>query len=316
MKNRIFIVFLLLSFTILSQKKFSKELSVTTDNDLYVSFKRDRYYTNGIFLSYSYLSKFSNTNLDKKIIEWQLSHEMYSPFKPVVPLKKDHDRPFASHLFGGFSVKNVFKDHKIFKFSLEIGVLGPAAFGEEIQDFIHSTFNLIEAQGWEYQIQNALSFSFNTSFIQRLFMNEARYFDINWDSTIQLGTVYTEVNSGINLRVGLLPLQEIMNSIAYKTQLNGDNTNHYSASESFFFIKPMFSYALYNATIQGSFLNKTSEVTQEIIPLIFKVELGVKFTLKNLNFGYSYNYNTNKSKELRYIDGNQFGKITFNYSWN
>ena len=68
MKNRIFIVFLLLSFTILSQKKFSKELSVTTDNDLYVSFKRDRYYTNGIFLSYSYLSKFSNTNLDKKII--------------------------------------------------------------------------------------------------------------------------------------------------------------------------------------------------------------------------------------------------------
>jgi lipid A 3-O-deacylase len=316
MKKSIFIVFLILSFNTLSQKKFSKELSVTSDNDLYVSFKRDRYYTNGVFLNYSYLSKVKDVKIDKKIIEWQLSHEMFSPYKPIAPLKKEHDRPFAGHLFGGFSVKNVFKDHKIIKFSIEIGVIGPAAYGQEIQDFIHTTFNFKQAEGWEYQIQNALSLSLNASFIKQLFMNEANFFDLNWENHVQLGTTYTAVNTGINVRLGLLPLQKIMNSIAYKTQLNGSHTNYYNEPESFIYIKPLLSYALYNATIQGSFLNNTSEITREIIPLIYNLELGIKFTLKKFNFGYSFNYNTSKSKGLRYINGNKFGKITLNYSWN
>jgi len=88
------------------------------------------------------------------------------------------------------------------------------------------------------------------------------------------------------------------------------NQNH------FFFIKPMLRYVAYDATIQGSFLNKTSQVTKEIIPFVFSFQLGIKFTVQNFNFGYYFNYNTNKSKGLRYVNGNEFGRIILSYRWN
>ncbi|WP_410477238.1 lipid A-modifier LpxR family protein [Polaribacter sp. Hel1_85] len=44
----------------ISQEKFSKEISLITDNDLYVSTVRDRYYSSGIFLAYRYLSEKKN----------------------------------------------------------------------------------------------------------------------------------------------------------------------------------------------------------------------------------------------------------------
>ena len=75
----------------------------------------------------------------------------------------------------------------------------------------------------------------------------------------------------------------------------------------------MLRYALYDATLQGSFLNKGSEVTKELIPLVFDIQFGLKFTVNRFNFGYIFNYNTSKSKDLRYTYGNKYGTINLNY---
>ena len=56
-------------------------------------------------------------------------------------------------------------------------------------------------------------------------------------------------------------------------------TNSFREIESFIYLKPMLRYALYDATIQGSFLNKKSLVTKELIPLVFELELGIKLLL-------------------------------------
>ena len=87
---------LLLFFTveIFSQEKFTKEFSIVTDNDLYISIEKDRYYSNGLFLSYRYIpTKFNETQ--KKIITVTLGHQIYTPFKSTVVNKILHDRPFA-----------------------------------------------------------------------------------------------------------------------------------------------------------------------------------------------------------------------------
>ena len=75
----------------------------------------------------------------------------------------------------------------------------------------------------------------------------------------------------------------------------------------------MISYVFYDATLQGSFLNKTSPVTKEIVPLVFTNEIGFRFNFNRINFGYAFNYNTNKSKELKYPNGHRYGRITLNY---
>lgn len=313
MKYRLLFCFFFTSFCFYSQQKFSKELSFTTDNDLYVSPNRDRYYTNGFFLEYKYLAKNENNKLEKKIIEWQIGHEMYTPNKAIVTSIFLHDRPFAAYLYGSFGINKIYKKNKILKTSIQLGFIGTNAFGKELQDFIHDIYGFNKAIGWKHQIKNAIGINFDTSYIRFLIKNEANTFDISWVNAARLGTVYTNISSGFYMRVGFNPLIKIINSIAFNTHLNDKNTNSVRKTESFFFIKPTLRYAFYDATLQGSFLNKGSEVTKELIPLVFNIELGLKFTANRFNFGYIFNYNTSKSKELRYTYGNKYGSINVNY---
>jgi hypothetical protein len=313
MKNNLYFFLIFIPFCFNAQQKFSKEISLVTDNDLYVSVDRDRYYTNGTFIDYRYLAKNKNENLEKKIIELQIGQEMYTPNKAVVQDISLHDRPFASYLYGSVNIKRVYKKNKILNTSVQVGVVGPGAFGEELQSFIHDIYNFDEAVGWEYQIQNAFALNFDAEYASLLTQNKAGNLDVFWVNTARLGTVHTNVSSGFNMRFGLVKLQKMMNSIAFNTHLNNESTNYKREVESFFFIKPTLRYALYDATIQGSFLNTSSEVTKEIIPLVFNVSLGFKFTANRFNFGYIFNYNTSKSRDLKYTYGNKYGTIALSY---
>ena len=67
MKYLFLLLLLFLTVESFSQEKFTKEFSMVTHNDLYISIEKDRYFSNGLFLSYRYITtKFNETH--KKII--------------------------------------------------------------------------------------------------------------------------------------------------------------------------------------------------------------------------------------------------------
>ena len=309
----LFYFLFLMSFFSFSQEKFAKEFSFINDNDLFVSIKKDRYYTNGIFLSLRYMSENNKNNLEKRIIEWQIGHEMYSPYKVIVENISLHDRPFAAYLYGSFGINRIYKNNQIFNTSLQLGVIGPAALGKELQDFIHDIYGFKKAVGWKHQIKNSFGINFNASYSKHLVKNASNYLDITWINKGEIGTINTNISSGFYGRIGFKPLQSIINSIAFNTSINNDKTNFVREAEAFLYIKPMFNYVFYDATLQGSFLNPSSDVTRELIPFVFDIEVGIRFTANRFNFGYAYQYNTNKSKELRFTNGNKFGTILINY---
>ena len=313
MKYILLFYFCFISFCIVSQQKFSKEFSFVTDNDLYVSFDRDRYYTSGIFLNYRYLAKNNNKNLEKRIIEWQIGHQMYTPNNPTFIRIDMQDRPFAAYLYSSFGIKKVYKNNVILNTKLQLGIIGPEALGQNLQRFIHNIYGYKEPVGWKYQIKRALGLNLGTEYIYFLGKNKSNTFDVSWIGKGNLGTVHTDFSTGFNFRIGLIPLQGIDNSIGFNTNLNDDSTKDKRAIESFFYLKPMLRYTLYDATIQGSFLNTSSPVIKELVPFVFDVEVGFKFTLNRYNFGYIFNYNTSKSKGLRYTYGNKYGSIIMSY---
>lgn len=300
-------------FSQISQKKFSKEISLVTDNDLYTSLINDRYYTSGIFFSYRTVSKKINPKLDKKIFEWQISHEMFTPYKAIIRTIEEHDRPFAANIYASFGFINSYKNERLLSSSIQVGTLGKKAFGKELQDFIHNLYGFQKAIGWRYQIKNALGVNLNLTYVKQLKKSKSNYFDISAINKLNIGTVYTNIASGLYSRIGLKPLQKLANSIAFKTNINSSNTVYVREVESFIFIKPMLNYVLYDATIQGSFLNTTSKITGNLVPLVFSIKAGIRFTANRFNFGYAFNYNTNKSKHLRYNNGQTYGTITINY---
>ena len=313
MKNYIYIFVLSVSYLTTSQEKFSKELSFIAENDLFVSTFQDRYYSSGLFLSYRYLSKRKSNTLEKRIIKWELGHKMYTPYKSTITNVVDHDRPFAGYLYGSFGIDRVYKKNQLLNTSLQVGVLGSKSLTKELQEFIHEVYNFRKATGWEYQIKDALAVNFGVKHLKTLLKDKKNYLDLTWVNHLNFGSIFTNTASGIYARIGLKPLQKLTNTIAFNTHLNNAQNNSFKEIESFFYIKPMISYVFYDASLQGSFLNKTSPVTKEIVPLVFNTEIGLLFTANRLNFGYAFIYNTNKSKELKYSNGHKYGRITLNY---
>jgi hypothetical protein len=313
MKNISILLFLLLSFSFLAQEKYAREVSILSDNDLYVSLSSDRYYTNGLFLSYKYLSKNIPKNLEKKIFEWQLGHEMFSPYKAITTDKSRHDRPFAAHFFINFNIKNVYKSNQILTFGGQFGVIGRNAYGEELQNFIHDLYRFKPAAGWEFQVKNAVSINLKANYINHLATDKKNLYDLNMIAGGRIGTVYTDFSAGLYSRIGFLSLQKMANSIAFSTHLNSENTRFTRAAESFFYLQPTFHYIFYDATLEGSFLNTGSPVTKKPNSIGFELEIGLKFTVNRFNFAYGINYQSNKTSGLRYSNGYTYGRISIHY---
>lgn len=312
------IYFLLLSFTCLfSQKRYAKELSIKSDNDLYLSGIQDRYYTSGLYISYRYIGKNNYKKSLKKVYEFQLGHQMYTPFKSVVRYVEEHDRPFAGHLYAGFSISNFYKNNLIFKMGAKIGVIGPYSYSQEIMEAIHTWYGFNDVPGWDYQISSALALNLDATLIKNFEHLSSSKFDISWYNKAKAGTIFTNLTTGLYARLGIFKLKELNNSIAFHGNLNKDvSKKKNNLKEAFFFIKPLVHYNLYDATIQGSFLNTSSPVTYKISPFSFSTELGVLFTLNKVHLGYTANLYSKRINNPKVPLINFYGSIYINYQFN
>lgn len=316
MTKRILIIFLCFSAVSMAQQKLAKEFSFINDNDLFVSYRKDRYYTNGLFFTFRHLAKNKNEKLEKKIFEWQLGHLMFTPNKPTVVDVSEHDRPFAAYLYGSFGIKKVYKTAQILKTEIQLGMIGPAALGESLQNFIHDIYGFRRPAGWKYQIRNAIGVNVNAYYTKNLTVDKDNRNDINFISSLRIGTVFTDASAGIQGRIGFKTLEPISNSIAFNTSLNNKNTRGVRGIESMFYYKGIVTYAHYDATLQGSFLNTSSPVTYTINPFRFDFELGLLFTANRVNFGYAYHFYSDKMQNLKFSKGNSYGSFRINFQFN
>ena len=315
MRFSFFIFVLLVSISVSSQQKFSKEFSFVNDNDLYTSIYRDQYYSNGLYFAYRYLSS-DFKQYKKKIYELQFAHEIYSPWKSTVSSVLDHDRPFAAHIYGKFGITRVYKKSRILKTSFIVGLVGENAYGQELQDIIHDIYNFVNAVGWNYQIRNMLSLNIDAFYLHPLGTEKSNHYDLNFVVKTRLGKTFNEITAGLKGRIGLKDLQPLENSIAFGTHLNNEKIEHIRGIESFSYYETSLSLVAYDATIQGSLFNNNSPVTFDINPLRFNLEIGYRFTSNRWNFGYAFHYHSNKLPNLRRNGGHYYGRLFFGYLFN
>jgi hypothetical protein len=312
---RLFICFFLFSSLIFSQNSFSKEFSITTDNDLYTSITRDRYYTNGLFLTYRYLDKNTKKETIEKVISaFQLGHMIYTPIKPTLKLAALHDRPFAAYFFAEYGKNKFYKNQDIFTTKIQLGIIGPNSKGEEIQNFIHEMNNFPKAKGWQHQIQEAFALNLEIQYTKYIAKLSTTKLDVSSHSIARAGTIFTDFSTGIYTRFGFKKLQKLYNSTAFHSNLNTTKNN--SHSESFIFLKPLISYVLYDATLQGSLFNTDSPVTYDVMPFKFSLEIGYRYNWKRFNYGYTFQYHTKKLKSIRVKNNNNYGSISIGYYFN
>lgn len=279
------------------------EIGLKTDNDLYTSSRYDMYYTNGLELYYRFVAKNSNITVAKRITELKLGQYIYTPRYIDSPNKALVDRPYAGYLFGEFGKNVYYKSQSVLKIDVQLGFVGPNAFGEEVQTSLHSLVGYKKVLGWENQIHNTVAIQSHLLYSKKLFNSMiSDAIDFHWRSEANLGTVLTGASTGFVSRIGIKKLVPINDSNLYGAAAGSNK------SEFYFYIAPSINYQLHDATIQGSLFNDNSPITFRLVPFRFNGEAGFKYRKNKLNLSYVFMY---RGKELysKTISGYFYGAI-------
>jgi hypothetical protein len=134
-----------------------------------------------------------------------IAQNMYTPEDILNPLPQPRDRPYGAWLYLGLGL-NLVSEAQAHALEIDLGMVGPSAQGEAVQDFIHlNVTDSPEAQGWDHQIQDepALLLLYTGRWrLAELNYRERKVFDLipSWGGA--LGNVFTYGKVGAMGRLG------------------------------------------------------------------------------------------------------------------
>lgn len=194
-------------------------ITLNVENDMFGG-GTDQNYTSGVRLTYHRLNanlpKFTRT-IDKLVptykstpatsIYYSIGQNLYTPADIENPAQQNNDRPWAAYLYGSAGLVT-FDDNRIDELEASIGVVGPAALGEQTQKTIHKWVNSPNPKGWRHQLKNepALMLSWNRRFPERYSIDMPEVFNQTMTFTAEpnigatVGNVYTYANAGMSFR--------------------------------------------------------------------------------------------------------------------
>lgn len=144
----------------------------SVDNDAFGH--SDDQYTSGLAISYvpKPVASFEQTSLpdavgswledrwffndeDQRFVIYSLSHRLFTPTDLSAKQLVKDDIPYSALLYGTAVVGSQSRD-SLNALSLSVGVVGPLAYGEEVQSAMHGLIDSAEPEGWDNQLENEL----------------------------------------------------------------------------------------------------------------------------------------------------------------
>jgi len=195
--------------------------SAQYENDLITPNNQDKYYTNGVQFSLlikedppklldmvAKLTPFYQQGDDLNLVKYTLGQKMFTPDDIVNPNLQPNDRPYAGYLYFGASVLSRISHSDRFtygnQFEVTLGVVGPAALGEQTQTEVHKLMGSDLPQGWSHQLKNEPALGLSYVRFWRL-IQPTRFgldFGINPQISGAIGNVYTYGSGGVMFRLG------------------------------------------------------------------------------------------------------------------
>lgn len=114
------------------------------------------------------------------------------------------DRPYAGWLYAGVSLLQDSDHATLENLELQLGVVGPAAFGEEVQNKYHQFIGAVHASGWNSQIRDepGLTLSYDRYWRFPLLGDDSVGIDVVPSAGATLGNIFTYGQVGALFRVG------------------------------------------------------------------------------------------------------------------
>ena len=253
------------------------------DNDLFAG--TDQNYTQGF--SFELVAPFLNANPLNHLfyrpkgfeIRYGISaeHIVFTPAKFELPEIQEGDRPFAGAIYLKSFMIATDKEKAIrFTSSVSLGIIGPVAFGEEMQTGIHNITGSQIPLGWGNQIKNDLVLTYEMG-IEKQLLKVKDLFSLQAQSNVAIGTLFTGAGLGINMTFG------IVNS-PFEIGKNNKDFKLYA------YAAPTVNVIGYDATLQGGLLNNTSPytiATKDVERVTGQFNYGIVLQIKKVYLEYS-----------------------------
>ncbi|WP_179414752.1 lipid A deacylase LpxR family protein [Mucilaginibacter sp. E4BP6] len=294
----------------------SNEIGVETDNDSYLLRGSDRYYTDGIFIYFRHaLAVDSSSKLQNKVLGFEAGQKIFNPQTGNINVTGYYDdpsyidRPFAAYLYVGSTLNFLYSDESNLKLSAQFGIIGPSAYGKQVQTWVHKTLGFYTPAGWEYQIDNNAVLNLSAEYNRLLARTTG--FDVSLSSYGNLGNGFSGAGLGPLFRFG--NFNQLFNSVSTQsTVIRKNKKASLHQHELFFYYKPQINYVAYDATIQGGLFTKhnpnSMEVTSDKEPFILSNQLGVAFSTSRFVFDIAAIFHSKDDKEMARV--HQWGAIT------
>lgn len=134
-----------------------------------------------------------------------LAQQIYTPDNTDATELIKNDRPYAGWLYLGFTatMKTPTRSHSL---EIDLGVVGPEAMGENVQNGFHRVIDVPPARGWDHQL--ATEPTLQLSYFQKVrtletMVDGSRTFDLIPYAGASLGNVLIAYHMGAMVRLGV-----------------------------------------------------------------------------------------------------------------
>jgi lipid A 3-O-deacylase len=193
--------------------------SFTLENDLFGG--TDKYYTSGFLLSWrslaydpptllSWLDDVANPLMpSRERLRWgvALGQNIFTPDDTLRRVPDPKDRPYAGWLYGAVSLTS-YTDTSYGTLELQVGVVGPSALGEQVQNNTHDFLGIDRVYGWDSQLKDEPGLNLVVArqwrYNRLLDRSEPRGLAVGVIPSLtgSLGTVQTWASAGAVVRIG------------------------------------------------------------------------------------------------------------------
>ncbi len=143
-------------------------------------------------------------------VTYSLGQDIFTPENIDARSEVRNDRPYAGWLYGGIGLTSE-NGIQLDNLELNLGIVGPLSYAEEVQTNWHDFIGIPEPRGWDNQLKNepgvVLYYERKWRAVQKLLVNdlipiENLGFDLTPHLGTALGNVYTYGAAGLTVRFG------------------------------------------------------------------------------------------------------------------
>ncbi|MES1989653.1 MAG: lipid A deacylase LpxR family protein [Pseudomonadota bacterium] len=316
-------------------------ITMEVENDLFAKLANtDRHYTNGLKLSwisapttdmpdwlkslsapplFGFLTNDENITGTTHRVGVSLAHLIFTPNDTDNPAPIYNDRPYAGWLHTTFTLQSVRSNDRgeswQDQWALDLGVIGPAAGGEEVQNNWHKLIGAEEAEGWDNQLKNevGVNLSFERAWRSNLF-ETPKVFGLSTDiipyGSLALGNISTYAGAGAVWRIGPSLPDDFGPPRIYPASGGSEWFHTSSGFDWYLFVGVEGRAVARDIFLDGNTFRDSQSIDKK--PVVGDLKLGTVIVLGGARLSFTHDFRTREFDGQPKID--QFGSLTLGFA--